>query len=102
ANAGTIARWSKLASAVDTIVILMGVEPLETTAAKLMEGGLDPDTPVAIIEQGTSKNQRSLIGKLNTITKEARERNVKAPAVIVVGKVATLGEKLSWFKKTPR
>jgi siroheme synthase len=43
-----------------------------------------------------------LIGKLGTIAKEAKERNVKAPAVIVVGKVATLGEKLSWFKKPPR
>jgi len=101
-NTGKIVNWSKLASAVDTIVILMGVEAFESTAAKLMEGGLDPDTPAAIIEQGTSKKQRSLIGKLGTIAKEAKERNVKAPAVIVIGKVATLGEKLSWFKKPPR
>ena len=101
-NTGKIIKWSKLASAVDTIVILMGVEPLESTAAKLMEGGLDPDTPAAIIEQGTSKKQRSLIGKLGTIAKEAKERNVKAPAIIVIGKVATLGEKLSWFKKPSR
>lgn len=101
-NTGKIIKWSKLASAVDTIVILMGVEPLESTAAKLMEGGLDPDTPVAIIEQGTSKKQRSLIGKLGTIAKEAKKRNVKAPAVIVIGKVVTLGEKLSWFKKPSR
>jgi uroporphyrin-III C-methyltransferase len=101
-NAGKIVNWSKLASAVDTIVILMGVEPLESTAAKLMEGGLNPDTPVAIIEHGTSKKQRSLISKLGTIAKEAKERNVKAPAVIVIGEVATLGEKLSWFKKPPR
>jgi uroporphyrin-III C-methyltransferase len=101
-NTGKIVNWSKLASAVDTIVILMGVEAFESTAAKLMEGGLNPDTPAAIIEQGTSKKQRSLIGKLGTIAKEAKERNVKAPAVIVIGKVATLGEKLSWFKKPPR
>lgn len=98
-NNGKIIKWSELASAVDTIVILMGVERLESTAAKLMEGGLDPDTPVALIELGTSKKQRSLIGKLGTIAKEAKERGVKAPAVIVIGKVATLGEKLSWFKK---
>jgi len=101
-NTGKNIKWSKLASAVDTIVILMGVEAFESAAAKLMEGGLDPDTPAAIIEQGTSKKQRSLIGKLGTIAKEAKERNVKAPAVIVIGKVATLGEKLSWFKKPPR
>lgn len=101
-NTAKIIEWSKLASAVDTIVILMGVEPLESTAAKLMEAGLDPDTSAAIIEQGTSKKQRRLIGKLGTIAKEAKERNVKAPAVIVIGKVATLGEKLSWFKKPSR
>lgn len=101
-NTGKIIKWSKLASAVDTIVILMGVEPLESTAAKLMEGGLNPDTPAAIIEQGTSKKQRSLIGKLGTIAKEAKQRNVKAPAVIVIGEVATLGRKLSWFKKPSR
>jgi uroporphyrin-III C-methyltransferase len=101
-NTGKNIKWSKLASAVDTIVILMGVEPLEFTAAKLMEGGLDPDTPVAIIEQGTSKKQRSLIAKLGTIAKEAKERNVEAPAVIVIGEVVTLGRKLSWFKKPSR
>ena len=101
-NTGKIIKWSKLASAVDTIVILMGIEPLESTTAKLMEGGLDPDTPVAIIEQGTSKKQRSLIGKLGTIAKEAKERNVEAPAVIVIGEVVTLGRKLSWFKKPSR
>jgi uroporphyrinogen III methyltransferase/synthase len=102
ANTEKIAKWSKLASAVDTIVILMGVEAFEFIVAELMAGGLDPDTPAAIIEQGTSKRQRSLIGKLGTIAKEATQRNVKAPAVIVIGKVATLGEKLSWFKKPPR
>jgi uroporphyrin-III C-methyltransferase len=101
-NTGKNIKWSKLASAVDTIVILMGVEPLESTAAKLMEGGLDADTPAAIIEQGTSKKQRSLIGKLGTIAKEAKERNVEAPAVIVIGEAVTLGEKLSWFKKPSR
>jgi uroporphyrin-III C-methyltransferase len=101
-NTGKNIKWSKLASAVDTIVILMGVEPLEFTAAKLMEGGLDADTPAAIIEQGTSKKQRSLIGKLGTIAKEAKERNVEAPAVIVIGEAVTLGEKLSWFKKPSR
>jgi uroporphyrin-III C-methyltransferase len=100
-DTGKIIEWSKLASAVDTIVILMGVEAFESIIAELMEGGLDPDTPAAIIEQGTSKKQRSLIGKLGTIAKEAKERNVEAPAVIVIGKVATLGEKLSWFKKPP-
>lgn len=101
-NAETVVNWSKLAGSVDTIAILMGVESLESTANKLMEGGLDPNTPVAIIEWGTLKRQRSLIGKLGTIAKEAKERNVKPPAVIVIGEVVNLGRKLSWFKKSLR
>lgn len=95
---GKIIKWGELACAADTIVILMGVELLESTAAKLMEGGLNAETPVAIIEQGTSAKQRSVIGKLGTIAQTAKERNVKPPAVIVIGQVAKLGEKLSWFK----
>lgn len=93
-----IVNWSKLASSVDTIVVLMGVERLESIANGLMEGGLTSDTPVAIIEWGTTKRQRNFIGKLGTIAKEAKERNVKPPAVIVIGEVVKLGEKLSWFK----
>lgn len=101
-NAETVVNWSKLAGSVDTIVILMGVESLESTANKLMEGGLNTNTPVAIIEWGTLKRQRSLIGKLGTIAKEAEERNVKPPAVIVIGEVVNLGRKLSWFKMSLR
>lgn len=101
-NAETVVNWSKLAGSVDTIVILMGVESLESTANKLMEGGLNTNTPVAIIEWGTLKRQRSLIGKLGTIAKEAEERNVKPPAVIVIGEVVNLGRKLSWFKTSLR
>jgi uroporphyrin-III C-methyltransferase len=97
-DTGKPVNWTKLSSAVDTIVILMGVESLETIAAKLIEGGLDPNRPAAIIEQGTSKAQRSFIAKLSTISKEAKRNKVKPPAVIVIGEVAELRRKLAWFK----
>ncbi|MEM3382921.1 MAG: uroporphyrinogen-III C-methyltransferase [Nitrososphaerales archaeon] len=93
-----VINWSKIASSVDTIVILMGVGRLEAITKNLMEGGLSINTPVAIIERGTMKRQRSLIGKLGTISEEVRKKNVKPPAVIVIGEVAELGRKLSWFK----
>jgi uroporphyrin-III C-methyltransferase len=92
-------NWAKIASAVDTMVILMGVKSLEAIAKKLVEGGLNPDTPAAIIESGTLKQQRTIIGKIGTIAKEAEEKQVKPPAVIVIGEVANLGRKLAWFKK---
>ena len=101
-DSGKPVRWSKLAAGVDTIVILMGMESLEEIVKKLMEGGLDPEKPVAIVEQGTTKLQRSVIGKLSTITDLAKKNDLKPPAVIVIGEVAELGRKLAWFKKTKR
>lgn len=93
-------EWSKLAKTVDTVVILMGVESLETIVSKLIAGGVDPSKPVAIIQQGTTKAQKSVIGKLGDIVVEARRNNVKPPAVVVIGRVAELGMKLAWFKTT--
>jgi uroporphyrinogen III methyltransferase/synthase len=95
-------KWSEIADSVDTIVILMGVGELEAIATQLVEGGLDPDTPVALIEWGTLKQQRSITGKIGTIAEEAEKRNVKPPSVIVIGDVVNLGRKLAWFKKAPR
>lgn len=94
--------WGRLAGSVDTIVVLMGVGSLESTATNLIEGGLSPNLPVAVIEWGTTEKQRSLIGTLGTIAEEVREKNVKPPAVIVIGEVVNLGSKLSWFKMLSR
>lgn len=93
--------WAKIATTADTIVILMGVESLEEIVAKLVDGGLDPQVPVAIIEQGTTKHQRVLINKLGSIVKEVQTKKIQPPAVIVIGEVVTLGRKLEWFMKPP-
>ena len=101
-DAGRPLKWDKLASAVDTIVVLMGMESIEAIVKKLIEGGMDPNRPVAVVEQGTTKNQRVFIAQLDNIVDEAKKNNVKPPAVIVIGEVAQLGRKLSWFKKAAR
>jgi uroporphyrin-III C-methyltransferase len=92
-------NWVKIAKAVDTMVILMGVESLEGIVGKLLKGGISPDKPAAMIESGTYEKQRALIATLGTIVKEADDNKIKPPAVIVIGDVATLGRKLAWFKK---
>jgi uroporphyrin-III C-methyltransferase len=92
-------NWAKIAEAVDTMVILMGVESLQAITEKLIKGGLKPDTPAAIIESGTLKNQRTIIGEIGTLATVAEEKQVKPPAVIVIGEVVNLGRKLAWFKK---
>jgi uroporphyrin-III C-methyltransferase len=98
ADAETPIDWGRLAGSVDTIVVLMGVGSLESTANDLIEGGLSPDMSVAVIEWGTTEKQRILLGTLGTIAEEVREKDVKPPAVIVIGEVVNLGSKLSWFK----
>ncbi len=101
-SSGKPVKWDKLAAAVDTMVILMGMESLETIVKKLVDSGLETNRPVAIIEQGTTPNQRTIIATLGTIIEEAKRNDAKAPAVVVVGEVAKLGRKLAWFKKTRR
>jgi uroporphyrin-III C-methyltransferase len=91
--------WVKIANAVDTMVILMGVESLEGIVKKLLDGGISPQKPVAMVESGTLPQQRTLIATLGTIIKESEAKQIKPPSVILIGEVATLGRKLAWFKK---
>ncbi|MCW3983909.1 MAG: uroporphyrinogen-III C-methyltransferase [Candidatus Bathyarchaeota archaeon] len=91
--------WVKIANAVDTMVILMGVESLEGIVSKLLAGGINPQKPVAMIESGTLPQQRTLIATLGTIVAEAQKQQIKPPSVILIGEVATLGRKLAWFKQ---
>jgi len=98
-NGDRTVDWGKIAGAVDTIVILMGVESLDVITKKLIEGGLSPNTPVAVVESGTLKRQRVITGKIDSIAGEAEAKNVKPPAVIVVGEVVSLCGKIAWFTK---
>ncbi|HSK26660.1 MAG TPA: uroporphyrinogen-III C-methyltransferase [Jiangellales bacterium] len=84
--------WPTLARLEGTLIVLMGVSLLETTAARLIEHGRDPATPVAVVEDGYGPRQRTTTGTLATIGDLARQRGVRPPAVVVVGDVAALAE----------
>jgi len=56
--------------------------------------------PAAIIENGTRKDQRVVVGTLHTLANKAAEAKIKSPALIIVGSVVTLQDKLSWFSET--
>ncbi|UZE92180.1 MAG: uroporphyrinogen-III C-methyltransferase [Methanosarcinales archaeon] len=86
--------WSLLAKMEGTLVILMGVKQLEHNVNALITHGKDPKTPVAIIEKGTTKEQRVTIGTLRNIVEVAKKANVKPPAIVVVGDVVRLRETL--------
>ncbi len=91
--------WVKIANAVDTMVILMGVESLDGIVSKLLKGGISPNKPVAMVESGTLPQQRTLIATLGTVVAKSKENDIKPPSVILIGEVAELGRKLAWFKK---
>jgi len=94
-------RWDKLATGCDTLVFLMGIGNLPSIVNNLVRNGRDPLEPVALIQWGTTPDQRSLIGNLSNIVEKASQANFNPPAITVVGKVASLGEKLEWFGKKP-
>jgi uroporphyrin-III C-methyltransferase len=98
-DAEKVIEWAKIAGVVDTMVILMGVESLDSITNKLLEGGVSPSKPVAIVESGTYPQQKTLISTLGNIVEEAQKKQIKPPAVIVLGEVVNLGRKLAWFKK---
>ncbi len=92
-------EWSKLATAVDTLVILMGLSNLPIIVSKLIAHGRPPQTPVALIRWGTRNEQETVIGTLADIVEKSAL--VEPPAVIVVGDVVSLADKLQWFIPTP-
>uniref|UniRef100_A0A7C4WAW5 uroporphyrinogen-III C-methyltransferase n=1 Tax=Geoglobus ahangari TaxID=113653 RepID=A0A7C4WAW5_9EURY len=89
--------WSALAKLNATIIILMGVSSLKENVERLLKHGKNPDTPVAIIENATTPNQRTIIGTLANIVKIAERERVKTPAVIVIGDVVNVRKKVKDF-----
>ncbi len=87
-----------LAKSADTLVVLMGIGTLPIIVDRLLKAGKDPTTPVAIVERGTTSKQKTIVGTLSSIVAKARETGVSAPAIIVVGEVVRLREKLRWFE----
>jgi uroporphyrinogen III methyltransferase/synthase len=94
-------EWAKLATGVGTLVFLMAVKNIDGIVAKLIENGRSPDTPVAIIRWGTRADQTTLVGTLENIPELVREKDIKPPAVMVVGEVVRLRESLKWYEKKP-
>ncbi|MDE2118502.1 MAG: uroporphyrinogen-III C-methyltransferase [Betaproteobacteria bacterium] len=94
--------WDALARPNQTIVVYMGLHGLETLCTELIAHGLPGSTPVAIVQQGTTQNQRVITGTLATLPAIAQIEKPQAPTLIIVGGVVTLREKLAWFnpKKT--
>jgi len=93
--------WEALGPNPGTLVFLMGVKNLADNCRCLMDAGRDPATPAAVIEKGTTPEQRTITGTLADIATRAREAGIKPPAVLVVGGVVELRERLKWWEARP-
>ena len=84
-----------------TLVFLMGVSTLPQICGGLLAAGMDPNTPAAVVEQGTLPRQRKIVSTLEALPGAAGEADIQSPAVIVVGKVCGLSEKFDWVDTLP-
>jgi uroporphyrinogen III methyltransferase / synthase len=98
---GSDIKWDRLATGVDTLVFLMGVERLAEIVEALVENGRPQETPVALVRWGTHPAQRTVVGTLADIVDGAREAGLTAPAVTIVGEVVRMREAISWFERRP-
>ncbi len=83
----------------DTLVVLMGVAHLREIANDLMNSGRSAETPAAVIRWGTYNGQQTVTGTLGSIALEAERAGMRAPAVIIIGEVVRLRERLNWFEQ---
>ena len=91
-------NWSALAQPNQTIVFYMGLHGVDILCKELIAHGLPASTAAALIQQGTTPQQRVLAGDLNTLPQIVHEGNVKAPTLIIVGEVVRLRDQLKWFE----
>ena len=89
--------WDALARPKQTVVVYMGLHGLDMLCGELVKHGLPDTTPIAIVQQGTTQNQRVVTGTLATLPSIAAIEKLQAPTLIIIGGVVTLREKLQWF-----
>ncbi|HSH59918.1 MAG TPA: uroporphyrinogen-III C-methyltransferase [Acidimicrobiales bacterium] len=92
--------WRELATAVDTVVVLMPLAGLGPIGAALVEGGRHPGTPAAVVENGTNAGQRVVTAELGRLADAAHEAGVRSPALVVVGEVVRLRDRIAWFEQS--
>jgi len=89
--------WAALGQARHTVVFYMGVSELARIEARLLAAGRPATTPVALVERGTQATQRVILGTLEHLAATGSRHAIKAPSLVIVGEVASLGAELAWF-----
>lgn len=92
-----VADWAAMAQERQTLAIYMGVSELDALQTGLLAHGRAPTTPFALIENGTRADQRVVTGTLTNLAASAAQHAVRSPALLILGDVAQLAQRLSWF-----
>lgn len=84
-----------------TLVFLMGISSMPDICTGLLEAGMRPDMPAAVLERGTTSRQRSIVSDVAHLVERAEKEQVQTPAIILVGEVCSLEKEFAWAKKRP-
>ena len=87
--------WAALARPRQTVVIYMGLGTLARVCSQLIAHGVAPDTPAATIESATCRDQRTIVGDLRSLPALVAQQNVRSPALVIIGSVVSLHERLA-------
>lgn len=91
-------NWPALLQPKQTLAIYMGVKGIEVLQQNLLEQGMQPDMPAAIIQQGTTPDQKVFVGKVGALAQTVADKEVKPPSMVIIGEVVNLHDKLSWYR----
>ncbi len=97
-NGSVDLNWPLLATPNQTVVIYMGLIGLPIICQRLVAHGVTPDTPIALVEQGTTRQQRVFTATLESMVEKIEGQDIHAPTLIIVGSVVSLHESLRWYQ----
>ncbi len=84
-----------------TLVFLMGIASLPAIMKGLLDAGMDPSMPAAVLQQGTTAGQKRVVATVETLEEAVLREGIETPAIIVVGKVCSLSEQFAWYENLP-
>ncbi len=93
--------WEKISARAGTLVFLMGARKLPLIVEKLMRFGKNPDTPIAVVQWGTTARQKTWIGTLATIVEISAKEKILPPALTIIGEVVNLKSIIEWYEHLP-
>ena len=91
--------WQAMLRPSQTVVVYMGFASLQTLSQELINHGADPDTPAALVDNGTHQNQTVIVATVQTLAAKAAAANLAGPAIIIIGSVVSLRDNLEWFNR---